>query len=272
MLSFSHRVSTRAQQTGGWLCVGLDPRIDRLPATVPASPQGLITFCRDIVEATSPFATAFKINFAFFEALGPAGWSTLKAVRDLIATDVPVIADAKRGDIGSTSEAYAHAIFDQLSFDAVTLSPYLGWDALQPFMGYHDRCLFILCRTSNPGSAALQELDTGGRPLYLEVAHQTLAQSSRADLGLVVAATYPAALRAVRSVSPDLVLLVPGVGAQGAKMEETIGLAGNDVGGNALIAVSRDIIYASNGTDYASAAADQAQSYRQQMADALRHR
>jgi orotidine-5'-phosphate decarboxylase len=254
-LLFSHKLRRRARQVGAWLCVGLDPEIDRLPAGLPSTAAGVVTFCREIITATEPFAAAFKINFAFFEALGPDGWQALAEVRGLISSEIPVVADAKRGDIGSTAAAYARSIFDNLDFDASTLSPYLGWDALDPFLPYPGRALFVLAHTSNRGAGEFQDRDSGGEPLYLRVARGALAREGNAEVGLVAGATFPDQLQRLRGLNPNVVLLVPGVGAQGAEPEITFRLASNGAGENALIAVSRAIIFASSEAGYAAAAA-----------------
>lgn len=265
VLSLSHRLRARAKAVGGWLCVGLDPQLDRLPEGIDRTPDGVVEFCRRIIDATADLALAFKINFAFFEALGPEGWRALAAVRELVPPEIPVIADAKRGDIGSTSAAYATAIFDRLRFDAVTVSPYVGWDGLKPFFAYSGRGIFVLCRTSNPGAGALQDLRVDGVPLYLEVARQAVAQRSRAEIGLVVGATYPEELRTVRGLSEETLLLVPGVGSQGADAEEAYALAANSSGENALIAVSRQIIHASADEEFDRAARRAAQHVLEEM-------
>lgn len=254
MLTFSHRVRQRAQDTGGWLCVGLDPLMERLPNSVPRNLPGLVLFCQSIVRATQHATACYKINFAFFEALGPEGWNALAAVRTAVPDSIPVIADAKRGDIGSTSVAYARSVFDVLGFDAVTVNPYLGWDALEPFMRYEGRCILVLCKTSNAGSGNMQDVVVDSEPLYMRIARQAREQAARAEVGLVVGGTYLHALSAVRALGEDLVLLVPGVGAQGANASEALQAGANAHGQNALIAVSRDILYASSGADFADAA------------------
>jgi orotidine-5'-phosphate decarboxylase len=197
---------------------------------------------------------AFKLNFAFFEALGAEGWRALHEVRHAIPAGVPVIADAKRGDIAHTAAAYAHGIFDLMKFDAVTVSPYLGWDSIEPFARYPGTGVFVLCQTSNPGASDFQNLLVGDTPLYMKVARETLRAESVADLGFVVGATQPAALEAVRGLSEEALLLVPGVGTQGADANTALQLGGNHRGDNAIFPVSRDILYASSGRDFADAA------------------
>lgn len=252
--SFSGRVTARARAVRTWLCVGLDPDVAHLPAGLPSTSVGVATFCREMIDATRDFAVAFKLNFAFFEALGADGWRALHEVRAYIPADVPVIADAKRGDIGNTAAMYARAIFDVLQFDAVTVSPYLGWDAVEPFARARSRCVFVLCKTSNPGASDFQDLVVDDAPLYLQVARSGLAQETAAELGFVVGATQPAALQAVRALSQDALLLVPGVGAQGAESSTALRLGANRRGDNAIFPISREILYASSGPDFAEAA------------------
>lgn len=207
------------------------------------------------MEATAEFAACFKINFAFFEVLGPEGWRALAEVRAAVPAGVPVMADAKRGDIGNTDRAYARSILQVLDFDAVTVNPYLGRDSVEPFATYPGKAAFVLCKTSNPGAAQLQDLRVDGDPLYIYVAKQVLSWDFPGDLGLVVGATQPDALSRVRTLSDDVVILMPGVGAQGATAPEAMTRGANARGENALCAVSRQILQASPGPDYAGAAA-----------------
>jgi orotidine-5'-phosphate decarboxylase len=259
--SFAERVRNRADSIHSWLCVGIDPDPVRLPAGLAADASGVGAFCREIVCATSDVAVCFKVNVAFFEAFGPAGWEALARLRDAMPDNIPVMLDAKRGDIGNTSAAYARSLFDLLRADAVTVSPYLGWDALEPFTAYEGRGVFVLCRTSNPGSRDVQELEVGGEPLYLHVAREAIGLDVPADVGLVVGATQPDALRRVRALDDDVILLAPGVGAQGATAAEAIAAGGSRKGDNVLASVSRDILYASRGADYSQAAAESARRW-----------
>jgi orotidine-5'-phosphate decarboxylase len=253
-LNFGDRVRERASQIRSWLCVGLDPALDKLPAGLPRDPSGQVDFCRRIIEATERSAVAFKVNFGFFEAGGPEGWHALAAVREAIPGGLPVIADAKRGDIASTGESYAAAILDVLGFDAVTVNPYLGWDAVLPFVTRSGKAAFVLCRTSNQGARDFQDLETDGTPLYLRIAQEGTALETEGEIGLVVGGTYPGSLRAVRALSEEVMLLVPGIGAQGADARACVESGSNAAGHNALAAVSREIIFASSGDDFADAA------------------
>lgn len=262
---FAGRVRARARESGSWLCVGLDPDLSWLPAHLPATASGVVKFCTSIVDATAPWAACFKVNFAFFESLGPDGWRALSDVRAAIPRGIPVIADAKRGDIGNTDEAYARAILDLLDFDAVTVSPYLGRDSIAPFASRPGKCAIVLCKTSNPGAGDLQDRLIDGDPLYVHVAHTILSWETTGELGLVIGATQPDALRRIRALSQDVVLLVPGVGAQGASASEARRLAGNARGENALIAASRQILCASRDLDFATAAAGAAAALAAEM-------
>jgi orotidine-5'-phosphate decarboxylase len=206
------------------------------------------------MDATGDLACAFKPNIAFFEALGQAGYEALQRLMKVPRT-VPVILDAKRGDIGSTAEAYARAVFDQLGADAVTLSPYLGSDSLEPFLRRADRGCFVLCKTSNAGSSDIQDLTVAGEPIYIHVARLAAhSWNNNGNLGLVVGATHPEALLRVRAICPDLPLLVPGVGAQGGDLEASVRAAVDAHGEQVLINASRSILYASDGADFAAAA------------------
>lgn len=255
----------RKKQTA--VCVGLDPNPDRLPA--PLRDGRLLTdavreFCATIVEATAPYAAAFKPNFAFFEALGPAGLTVLDQVTTAIPDDCLLIADAKRGDIGHSAHFYAQSIYDDLGFDACTVSPYLGGDSVAPFLEHEATCTFVLARTSNDGAADLQEACTcDGTPLYKHVAQQaaTWGQDTEGEIGLVVGATAPAALAELRDLCPTLPFLVPGVGAQGGSPSAVVTAAATDEG-PVLVNSSRSILYASEAANYADAAADAAKELR----------
>ena len=212
----------------------------------------LYEWCARIVDATAPYACAFKPNAAFFEA---AGWQGMRALEELIAYvpgDIPVILDAKRGDIGSTARAYAYACFNRLGADAVTVAPYMGWDAIEPFVAYPDRCTFVLCRTSNPGARDFQDLSTQNGPLFEAVAKQVV-RWGKPNLGLVAGATYPRDLARVRQLAGDAMpILVPGVGAQGADPGDAMRGA-NAAGEMALVVSSRGISRAKDPAEAADA-------------------
>lgn len=247
---FFSRLAARVRESGIPLCVGLDPRPERLPARFRSHSSPILAWNRAIIEATADLAAAYKPNIAFYEALGSEGWSILKATIASVPDDIPVILDAKRGDIGSTAEAYARAIFEHLGADAVTLSPYLGVDSIAPFLAYEGKGLFLLCHTSNPSAREIQTLpvcppDRPPTPLYLEIARRALSWGRPEQVGLVVGAPYPDALAAVRRVAEDAWFLVPGVGTQGGRVEHlSAGLRGDGLG--ILVNVSRGIMLAEN--------------------------
>ena len=252
MENFFARLEARARERGTLLCVGLDPHPEDLPTL---SAQAAQAFCLRLIEATAPYALAFKPNAAFFEIYGAAGWEALRQVIAAAqATGAPIILDAKRGDIASTARAYAQAAFHGLGADALTVNPYLGRDAVAPFVEDPTRGVFLLCKTSNPGSADLQDVtvaEEGGQPLFLRVARLAQRWNEHGNVGLVVGATHPAALRQVREAAPDLWFLAPGVGAQGGDLVQALEAGLRADGSGLLIAVSRGI---SRAADPAAAA------------------
>jgi orotidine-5'-phosphate decarboxylase len=259
---YLERLGARSALVGSVLCVGLDPDPANLPAGFPADVTGVERFARLIVDATAPFAAAFKPNLAFFEAFGSAGLAALERVRAAVPGGIPVIVDAKRGDIGTTAERQAVALFDALDADAVTLSPYLGREAVEPFTVREDRFAYVLCRTSNPGAMELQGLpihaddtDTSpAEPLHLRVARRAAGWGPAGRVGLVVGATAPDDLAAVRAIAPDLAFFIPGVGAQGGSIEPVLrhgpaiaSAAALRPGAGLLVNVSRGIAAAALG-------------------------
>jgi orotidine-5'-phosphate decarboxylase len=255
-MTFVESLTAAGRRNRSLLCIGLDPDARRLPAVERERPDPIYAFCMAIVEATADLVCAFKPNIAFFEALGPAGLETLRRLIADMPRSVPVILDAKRGDMGSTAEAYAEAVFGWLAADAVTLNPYLGGDSLLPFLRHPDKGCIIVCKTSNPGSSDLQDLRlASGQPLYMEVARRAREDwNERGNVGLVVGATYPQELGQVRAACPDMPLLVPGIGAQGGELTAAVQAAVTNDGERAIISASRSILYASAGPDFADAA------------------
>jgi orotidine-5'-phosphate decarboxylase len=224
-LTYRERLDARVSAVGNCLCVGLDPDPDSLPEGFSRDVAGIEAFARLLIDVTLDHAAAYKANVAFFEALGSAGVAALERVRAHVPADVPFIADAKRGDIGSTAARQAVAIFDVLGADAVTVNPYLGRDAIAPLIERTDRFAYVLCRTSNPGAAELQGLivSDGREPLYVAVARRVTEWSAGgAQVGLVVGATAPSEMRVIREVAPALPFLVPGVGAQGGDVDAVL--------------------------------------------------
>jgi len=252
---YLERVAARTAAVGSVLCIGLDPDPADVPPTLGTGVAGIERFALLVLEAAAPSAAAVKANVAFFEAFGSAGLAALERVRAAVPAAVPFIADAKRGDVSSTAARQAVALFDALDADAVTLSPYLGRDAIAPFLERPDRFAYVLCRTSNPGAGELQDLDVGGTPLYVRVAEMvTTRWSGLGECGLVVGATYPDQLRTVRAIAGELPILVPGVGAQGGDLAASVGAGTTPDGTGLLVSSSREILYASSGEDFATAA------------------
>jgi orotidine-5'-phosphate decarboxylase len=248
------RVARRAEAVGSVLCLGLDPSPDALPEGFPSTVEGIERFARLILDSALAHAAAVKPNLAFFEAFGSAGLAALERLRAAIPGDVPVIIDAKRGDIGSTAARQSVALFDALGADAVTVNPYLGEDAVAPLLERVDRFAYVLCRTSNRGAAELQGLrvmaDAAApeEPLWARVARRVAEWGPGGTVGLVVGATAPAELAAVRGIAPELAFLVPGVGAQGGDIDAVLadgrasaGPAAHQPGGGLLVNVSRGI-------------------------------
>lgn len=267
-VTFADRAERRMREADSLVCVGLDPALDRLPDAYPRTIESLVRFCQAIVEATAPYVAAFKPNLGFFTALGRPGPEALWAVRQAIPDDVPVILDCKVGDVSETARAYAHGWFGEFAFDAVTVSPYLGEDAIAPFLKYEEKGIFILCKTSNPGSGDLQDLVVeNGEPLYLNVAGRCSGWEAAypASVGLVVGATYPEQLQLVRQRVGDQIILVPGFGAQGGAMEASVTAGLNERGTGLLCSSSRAIMHASSGPDFAEAAASAAQRMRDDL-------
>lgn len=270
MSPFLEKLLHAARARRSLLCVGLDPDPALLPPSLldgQAVPDAIIAFNRAIIEATADLVCAYKPNLAFYEALGRRAFEVLAETLAVIPGDVVTIADAKRGDIGNTARMYARALFDTLGCDAVTANPYLGYDALEPFLAYQDRGVFVLCRTSNPGASDVQDLQVlaegaAPRPLYEHVAELVNRWNERGNCGLVVGATYPRELRRVREICPHVPILIPGIGAQAGDLEAAV-QAGVDASGElAVINASRSVLYASRGEDFAAAARAAARALR----------
>jgi orotidine-5'-phosphate decarboxylase len=263
-MNFIEKSLTASRKNKSLLCVGLDPNPELMPDKVD-----VFEFNKAIIDATSDLVCAYKLNLAFYEVLDSEGLDALKRTIKYTPDDIPIIGDAKRGDIGNTAKAYARAIFDNLGFDATTVNPYLGFDSIQPFLEYSDRGVFILCRTSNASAIdfqALQIEEEGNyRPLFEIVALKAAKWNTHGNIGLVVGATYPEELRLIRQSHPDMPILIPGIGAQGGELASAVRYGINRHGENAIINSSRHIIYASSGKDFAEAARRVALSLREQI-------
>jgi orotidine-5'-phosphate decarboxylase len=267
-VTFLEKLRASTATRSSLLCIGLDPELTRLPGHLPKTAEGFARFNREIIEATSDLVSSYKPNLAFYVALGPDGLAALKTTVNSIPSDVVILGDAKRGDIGNTARAYASALFDWYGFDAVTISPYLGLDAVEPFLSYGDRGTLILCRTSNPGAGEIQGLSVAQngqeQPLYQVVAGLARSWNTRGNVGLVVGATAPAELVQIREIAPDLPILIPAIGTQGGDLNAAVRAHRADA--PVMLSSSRSIIYASDGRDFAAAARQAALELR----DAIR--
>ena len=267
--SFREKYEAAASANDSLLCVGLDPDPSRLPQGVDID-----AWLREVIEATSDLVCCYKPNAAFFEARGPHGQEALWGLIDGIPDEIPVLLDAKRGDVGNSAEFYARAVFEVLGADAVTVNPYLGGDAVEPFLAHEDRHTFVLCRTSNAGAGELQDRALaasgggGGRPLYLAVAERANAWNTRGNVGLVVGATYPREARAIRELCPDMLFLMPGVGAQAGELEAAVHAALDARGGGIIVNASRSVLYPQAGSPEAARA--EAQRLRDALREAVR--
>jgi orotidine-5'-phosphate decarboxylase len=271
-MKFLDKLLAASRKNNSLLCVGLDPEPVRFPPQYLYEPAGqsVVRFCHDIIEATAPYVCAYKPNLAFFEVLGPRGMDVFQEVIEAIPDDIPIIVDAKRGDLANTAINYASAILDVYDCDAVTVNPYMGYDSVAPFLAYHDKGIFLLCRTSNPGSRDFQSLNVQSedgqvRPLYQVVAQQVQSWNAADNCCLVVGATYPEELSTIRAMCPTLPILIPGVGAQGGDLEASIAAGVDAHGERAIISVSRAILYAGDGENYAITAGKEAASLRNRI-------
>ncbi len=264
-MAFVDKLLGAARRNQSLLCVGLDPDPNRMPR------MGVLDFNKAIIDATRDLVCAYKPNLAFYEVLGSEGLTILEQTLAHIPADIPTIGDAKRGDIGNTAEAYASALFSTLGFDAATVNPYLGFDSVEAFASYRDRGVFVLCRTSNPSATDFQDLRfAGGSTLYETVAHKAKEWNTYGNIGLVVGATFPEELSRIRSICPDMCLLIPGIGAQGGDLAAAVTHGVDARRERAIINVSRQILYASSEKDFAEAARATAETLRSQISSCLK--
>lgn len=263
-MDFIEKLLNATRQNDSLVCVGLDPNPELIPQGI-----SILEFNKSIIDATTDLVCAYKPNFAFYEVLGAEGFDILKNTIDYIPDDIPVIGDAKRGDIGNTAKAYAKAIFSNLNFDATTVNPYLGFDSIEPFIKYKDKGVFILCRTSNPGSTDFQsfhyQTSKQSVTLFELVSSKASQWNEYGNIGLVIGATCPQDLKKIRENNPDMPLLIPGIGAQKGDLEKVV-LYGIDANREkAIINSSRQIIFASSGDDFAEAARQATLDLRSQI-------
>ena len=247
-----------------FLCVGLDTDMEKIPEHLKNSADGVFEFNRQIIDATKDLCVAYKINTAFYEAQGLKGWEAMEKTADYIPGTHFKIADAKRGDIGNTSDQYARAFFETISFDAITVAPYMGSDSIKPFLNYPGKWTIVLGLTSNPGSRDFQQQKTGENFLYEEVIRKTSEWGSKENLMFVVGATKAGELSSIRKIIPGHFLLIPGVGAQGGSMAEVCKYGLNEDCG-LLVNASRAVIYAGKDKDFAEKAREAALQYQTEM-------
>lgn len=251
------------------MCVGLDSDWEKLPEIVKKEEYPQFAFNKAIIDATHDLVSAYKPNSAFYEYLGSEGVRQLKLTCDYVNEtypEIPIVLDAKRADIGSTNKGYVSYAFDYLRVDAITLHPYLGKEALQPFFDRKDKGLIILCRTSNPGAGEFQDLETVGEPLYIKVAKQVVTEwNTNRNCLMVIGATYPKELAVVRKIAGEMTFLVPGIGAQGGDIEKTVKAGLNSKKAGMIINSSRGIIFASSGSDFAEKARKETEKLRKRI-------
>lgn len=254
-MTFLKKFQKIVKKNNSLVCIGLDSDLEKIPRHLLKKPDPIFSFNKAIINVTHDLVCAYKLNIAFYEANGPNGLRSLKKTIDYLKkkhSEIPLILDAKRGDIDNTNLGYIKLIFDYLNVDAVTLHPYLGMESLLPFLSIKDKFFFILCRTSNPGAGELQDLRFKNIPLYLHLAKQVVKKwNFNHNCGLVVGATYPKELKEIRKVAKKLLILIPGIGKQGGDVQKTI-IAAKD--GPFLIHSARSIIFASQSQDFAQAA------------------
>ena len=260
-MPFLDKLAASMRTRDSIICIGLDPEPALIPEALGRGPQAALRFLRRIVRATSDFACCYKPNLAFYERYGSAAFDVLGLILQTIPDDIPVILDAKRGDVPNTSEAYADALFDAFHADAVTVAPYMGVDSIAPF-ARGDRYALVLARTSNPGARDMQDLLVDGRPLFERTVTTCAAALPAQNCGFVVGATYPGEAARLRALAPDRLFLMPGVGSQGGDIGQAIRAGLDARGGGVLPSASRSILFASRGADYEQAAARSAMALR----------
>lgn len=252
---------------GKFVCIGLDPVLDKLPVTTKGN---FFNFNKAIIDETHDLVLCYKPNSAFYEAKGAEGIEELRQTCEYISqkySDIPIILDAKRGDIGSTNEGYVKFVFDYLKADAVTLNPYLGKEALQPFLDKKEKGMIILCKTSNPGSYEFQDVETNGMLFYQVVAQKVISEwNENGNICFVVGGTYPEEFKIVRKIVGDAPILIPGIGAQGGDLEKTVKNGKDSNNRGMIISSSRGIIFASGGDDFAA----MARAETQKLSDAIK--
>ena len=264
-MTFREKLLAAQREHHSLVCVGLDTDPALLPQPLQNSRDGVLEFNRQIIDTTKDLVCAYKPNLAFYEALGSRGWDILRETLAFIPKDIVTIGDAKRGDIGNTAERYAKALLSDLSFDAVTISAYMGFDAVEPFIRNPENGAFVLALTSNPGSKDFQRLKVGKQPLYEKVVRSVIKWDTKGNIGLVVGATQAQELKKIRSLAPKAPILIPGIGKQGGDLRSSIRFGCDKNGELAVVNSSRGILYASSGADFADAARRETMKLRDEI-------
>lgn len=264
-MAFIEKLNKIQKSNNSILCIGLDTDMAKIPSSLRRTKNPQLEFNKKIIEATEDLVCAYKLNLAFYEAAGKSYYETVHKTLEYIPKDIITIGDGKRGDIGNTAEQYAKTIFDDWKFDAATVNPYMGKDSIEPFIQSEKHCAFLLVLTSNPGSKDFQYLNVKGRPLYEHVVAKSTKWNKLKNIGLVVGATHRSELKRIRSMAPEMPFLIPGIGTQKGDIESTIRFSCDKNGGLAIINISRAIIYASNGKDFAEKARESAISFMNQF-------
>lgn len=264
-MKFVEKLKAISSKNNSLLCVGLDTDLNKIPKFLLKKKDPIFEFNKKIIDATCDLVCAYKPNMAFYEVYGKDGWESLEKTCKYIPKDIPIIIDAKRGDIGNTAKMYAKAFFDELKADGITLSPYMGQDAISPFLEYKDKCAFVLCLTSNLGAEDFQLLGMQDEPLYLKVARKVISWNRNKNCGLVVGATQAEQLKEIREIAVDLPILIPGIGAQGGDLEMAARFGTDENGNLAIINSSRSILYASDQKDFAQKAKEEANKLKEEI-------
>jgi orotidine-5'-phosphate decarboxylase len=264
-MRFIEKLINISRKNNSLLCVGLDTDTEKIPKFLLKDDDPIFSFNQKIIDSTFDLVCAYKPNIAFYEAHGSKGWEALKKTCEAIPKEIPIIIDAKRGDIGNTARMYAKAIFDDLDADAVTVNPYMGEDAISPFLEYENKCALILCLTSNKSAQDFQLFLIDRKPLYQIVAEKVITWNKKGNCGLVVGATYPEQLKKIREIARSLPILIPGIGAQSGDVESTVKFGTDEKGERAIINSSRAIIYASPSEDFAESARSEALKLKEKI-------
>lgn len=265
-MTFRQKLENIIKKNNSLLCIGLDPDLNKFPKYILKKKNPIFEFNKQIIDTTYDLVCAYKPNIAFYEAEGIKGLQQLKQTIEYLRKkypQIPIVLDAKRADIGNTARMYAKSVFDYFNFDAVTVNPYLGFDAIEPFLNYKDKGIIVLCRTSNPGASDFQDLMIKNEPVYIKIAKKVnLWDKKYKNCLMVIGATYPQELKEIRKIAKDMLLLIPGIGAQGGDLKKTLkaGLTGNKSG--LIISSSRGIIFSENPREEALRLREEINKYR----------